>query len=474
MKHRCILLLGLLLVSLWTTMAFAQVDGNLTFDASNSTSRKAFEYHVKNESGLYVKSNISEVEEVRGSYRMYAYDKHNEVLYVVNEVGNFAITLSREQVRLMKRNKDVPRLSGANLEDAISKATLESRMQMAKRNEVRENELREERRRAEMARRQREAEERRKEELRQEQERLEQERREKEREAQRKKDYFNSHNANFIPTNGAKLSCSYDDCGIETEEDSVFLISLDGNFIYYLTSEPFQIGETISKLHGAPIPSEMSNSNAFKFHCEVFKDSIPREEITQEFVEKFNSLQYEMGVEKVKNAAPHGYFLNWDWDQNPNLTFRCNFFNLAPRTIKEMVIHWQLTDDDEEVLKTGVFRAAGLNVKPYLWRAMKWSHSSFTVPEEATNMYLTKVMIRYTNNETEVLGEDDIFTNEENEVLPGQPTDGEEYEYDQAEVGYKRPQAPSVVSPKKKIMRVTPGQPIRRVKRNNSRSDVFN
>ena len=105
---------------------------------------------------------------------------------------------------------------------------------------------------------------------------------------------------------------------------------------------------------------------------------------------------------------------------------------------------------------------------------MKWSHSSFTVPDEATNMNLTKVMIRYTNNETEVLGEDDIFTNEENEVLPGQPTDGEEYEYDEAEVGYKRPQAPSVVSPKKKIMRVTPGQPIRRVKRNNSRSDVFN
>lgn len=188
MKHRCILLLGLLLVSLWTTMAFAQVNGDLTFDASNSTSRKAFEYHVKNESGLYVKSNISEVEEVRGSYRMYAYDKHNEVLYVVNEVGNFAITLSREQVRLMKRNKDVPRLSGSDLEDAIAKATLESRRQMAKHNEVREDELREERRRAEMARRQREAEERRKEELRQEQERLEQERREKEREAQRKKD----------------------------------------------------------------------------------------------------------------------------------------------------------------------------------------------------------------------------------------------------------------------------------------------
>ena len=155
MKHRCILLLGLWLVSLWTTMAFAQVDGNLTFDASNSTSRKAFEYHVKNESGLYVKSNISEVEEVRGSYRMYAYDKHNEVLYVVNEVGNIAITLSREQVRLMKRNKDVPRLSGSDLEDAIAKATLESRRQMAKHNEVREDELREERRRAEMARRQR-------------------------------------------------------------------------------------------------------------------------------------------------------------------------------------------------------------------------------------------------------------------------------------------------------------------------------
>ena len=37
------------------------------------------------------------------------------LLYVVNETGNYAVTLTREQIRLMKRNKDVPHLRGDDL-----------------------------------------------------------------------------------------------------------------------------------------------------------------------------------------------------------------------------------------------------------------------------------------------------------------------------------------------------------------------
>ena len=65
-----------------------------------------------------------------------------------------------------------------------------------------------------------------------------------------------------------------DDCDKVTEADSVYMVNMDGKFLYYITDEPFQIGETIHKVHVSTVPAKMSSGSGFKLHCEVFKDSI--------------------------------------------------------------------------------------------------------------------------------------------------------------------------------------------------------
>ena len=113
--------------------------------------------------------------------------------------------------------------------------------------------------------------------------------------------------------------------------------------------------------------------------------------------------------------------------------FRCNFFNLDSRTIKEMVLYWELLNAHSEPVKTGSLKMTGVQIKPNIWRAAKWSHTSVEVPEEVAQFRLSKVSIRYTNNEVVSLSPADIFSNSDAEVLPGVPVNGEEYEYEETE-----------------------------------------
>ena len=262
-----------------------------------------------------------------------------------------------------------------------------------------------------------------------------------------------------------------DDCDKVTEADSVYMVNMDGKFLYYITDEPFQIGETIHKVHVSTVPAKMSSGSGFKLHCEVFKDSIMHEEVTDEFVKRMNQLQYEIGVEKVRQKAPHGYFLNWGWESNPNLMFRCNFFNLDSRTIKEMVLYWELLNAHSEPVKTGSLKMTGVQIKPNTWRAAKWSHTSVEVPEEVAQFRLSKVSIRYTNNEVVSLSPADIFSNSDAEVLPGVPVNGEEYEYEETEMSRPRTAAPKAKAahPSTKVnSKISP-----RVKKSDS-NDLFN
>lgn len=471
MKNRFLLFISLCWVSFCSYVAMAQTVGTEDLKIVEANHLKAFVCYTLDEQGLYRECNVEDVAMVKAPYRMYAYDKHGGVLYVVSAAGNFAVELTREQVRLMKRNKDVPYLRGSRLEGAIRVATIQAKNMMGQHNEMRKGELQKERQRDEAECFRREAEEQRREEAR----KVEEARKAKEREAARRQEYLHNHLWNVVPTNGASLPCLLGNCGKVTKADSVFMVNMDGKFIYYITEEPFQIGETINKVHLSTLPAMMSNSNLFKYHCEVFKDSIMRKAVSEDFVKRMNQLQYEVGVEKVKEKAPHGYFLNWKWDKNPNLTFRCNFFNLDSRTIKEMTLHWVLQNKDKKDLKSGVLKMKNVDIKPYLWRAAKWSYTSVEVPEEATGLLLQKVVIRYTNNEVATLTADDIFTNGEGEVLSGVPLNGEEYEYDETEMSGSRAASPtkSAPQPTKRTKTTSTTAPQSTAKTMNA-NDVFN
>lgn len=466
-KNRILLFVGLCLMSLCSCLAMAQTLGTEDLNVINSKKVQAFVSYALDQQGFYRENDVSKVTMVNAPYRMYAYDKHDGVLYVVNETGNYAVTLTREQIRLMKRNKDVPHLRGDDLAILTRQVTTQVRKLVKQHNDMRTNELQQLKRRDEEERaKQAEAER-----FREEQRKLEEARRAAAREAALKEEYRRTHLWNVVPTHGASLTCIMDDCDKVTEADSVYMVNMDGKFLYYITDEPFQIGETIHKVHVSTVPAKMSNGSGFKLHCEVFKDSIMHEEVTDEFVKRMNQLQYEIGVEKVRQKAPHGYFLNWGWESNPNLMFRCNFFNLDSRTVKEMVLYWELLNAHSEPVKTGSLKMTGVQIKPNTWRAAKWSHTSVEVPEEVAQFRLSKVSIRYTNNEVVSLSPADIFSNSDAEVLPGVPVNGEEYEYEETEMSRPRiaaPKAKGAHQSTKVNSKISP-----RVKKSDS-NDLFN
>ena len=107
-----------------------------------------------------------------------------------------------------------------------------------------------------------------------------------------------------------------------------------------------------------------------------------------------------------------------------------------------MVLYWELLNAHNEPVKTGSLKMTGVQIKPNTWRAAKWSHTSVEVPEEVAQFRLSKVSIRYTNNEVVSLSPADIFSNSDAEVVPGVPVNGEEYEYEETEMSRPRTVAP--------------------------------
>lgn len=83
----------------------AQTLGTEDLNVINSKKVQAFVSYALDQQGFYRENDVSKVTMVNAPYRMYAYDKHDGVLYVVNETGNYAVTLTREQIRPMTSAK---------------------------------------------------------------------------------------------------------------------------------------------------------------------------------------------------------------------------------------------------------------------------------------------------------------------------------------------------------------------------------
>lgn len=395
------------------------------FDDNNSSKREAIYLFEKNAQGIYVQSALSTVARVEAPYQVYAYDEYQGVLYVKTSEGNFAIHLSKAMERVMKRHKEVPRYEGSELKNRVVRANNSVKDNIDWLNQKREEEIAAEKAAAEkreQARKREEAE-------RLQREREEREAREEEaREEARIEHYRDTESWQKAPTGGATLECIYDDCGNEFSGDSALIYSISGRYLTYFTVEPFQIGHTILKMHKAVMPHELTSNEDFQFHRKVFADSIPSDDVDEELLNYFNAKQYEMGVEAVQMLAPYGYFLNWNWGRDPNLTFRCNFFNLDKRVVKAVEVSWQLLDADNNLLKSGTFRNNNADIQPFKWRGMWWEKTKITVPEDAARLSFTKAVIFYKNGQHVTLSGDDFYCNtDEDAILPGQPTDGEEY-----------------------------------------------
>lgn len=100
--------------------------------AENSTVRKAISLWRKDSQGLWHEESGTVLARVGGTLRSYAYDRENRTLFCASPVGNFAVWLTDEAARAVRRDKSLPRLKLAEIaplveqENAVLRARFDS------------------------------------------------------------------------------------------------------------------------------------------------------------------------------------------------------------------------------------------------------------------------------------------------------------------------------------------------------------
>lgn len=368
----------------------------------NSETSVALVLYEPDDQGIYHRQVNYPVNVMESSATCYAYDKKNKRLYLSTQFGNYAITLNDAMAAQVKKDKNIPHLSGKELEDKIASVsrTLDDkfeRMNANRRQFIADSiASAQERERLAAIERERLAAI----------ERVHQDSIRQERIAQCR----NIHVWNWAPVPEGRVSCDYCDNSFWVS-DSIQIVALHNDKVYYLKNHDGYLGIPHTQLHGTTIPFSWRDYEPFTLHLDAFADSIelsPR--IDGEKVEQKNKELTQKFINAVAKKAPYGFFLEWDWDDSYSMvTFDFSFLNTNKKTIKYIDVYWKITNDVNDVRKTGHFKGTG-PVAQYETGHWTWENSSYFVAGDATTMELTKVIITYMNGSQQTLSKKMIYT----------------------------------------------------------------
>lgn len=357
------------------------------YNENNSLMRKALVLYQRDAKGFYQKSENVSLSEVKNISEIYAYDKKSHELYIMTSNGNCVITVADNYAKFLKKNKNIPQLKGAELnaavlgvskrleehfallnqqrqrriEDSIAKAKADS-IEKAKQDSIRLITLRNQR-----------------------------------------ENYRKSHDWHWVPICKTSLKCSLCNEYVYSK-DSLFCIGFRNDTLYYASDENFALGETYMKVHPMHVPSSLKSNSKFQYHFEIFGDTLRnRYKKIMDDPELANYVLISRAADKVKKAAPYGYFGNWGWDSEYGaVSFHFEYTNTNKATIKYIDVYWTITNDVNDVRKTGHFKGTGPLEE---WKSANWNwdYSSYYVAGDASNMVITKVILTYTNGTTKTL-----------------------------------------------------------------------
>ena len=354
-------------------------------------------YKVDN-TGYYHKWTNVPVSTMETSATCYAYDSKAKRLYLSTDYGNFAITLNDEMAKQVKKDKNVPQLSGEELKariNAVNRA-LDDKFEHinANRRHAIEDSIAAVKERDRLAA-------------------LERARQDSIREVQRLAQlqrYRAEHDWHWLPLSLSRLSCTMCDEGFYVR-DSVRVAAICNDTIYYLKSVQGNLGLDVMQIHAMPVSSSMWEYAPFRYHMEAFDDSISTSQgIDREIAEDFNRENALDYLSQLTKKAPYGYFLEWDWDDTYSmLTFEFTYLNTNKKTIKYIDVYWRILNDVDDVRNTGHFKGTG-PLEQYKSARWAWDSSSYFLAGDATRMELTKVIITYMNGSQQTLTKKMIFT----------------------------------------------------------------
>lgn len=390
------------------------------YTSENSFMRKALVLFQKDAKGFYQPSQDVMVDRIYGVTKNYAYDKKTHNLYVLTANGNFVVTLNKDYAKIVKKNKLIPQLKTEEALELSRKYTEDLSFKMEQYNKDRrdsiylarkkfiEDSIAHEKALAEIKKRN--------------------EKIKKDRELA----YKANHDWRSVPTGKIELHCSI--CDKSIAKDSLTCLGIKNDSIYFFTLAKGYYNQKIALEHVAKIPSNLANYKDFKYHCEVYRDSLDsHSKILSNDLVNYLSASFTLeAFKEAKKLAPFGYFGDWGWDNEYGyVTFNFEYTNLNSKTIKYIDVYWYVTNDVNDICGRGNFKGVG-PLKEGASASWEWDDSPYYVSGSASNMSISKVILTYMNGTKQVLSKNMIkFGGEDSKI--DDDDDGMEVDYGESE-----------------------------------------
>lgn len=357
------------------------------FSSENSFMRKEIVSYTKNDKGFYVKTENKMTDVVNGVVENYAYDKKAQNLYVLTETSNVVVTLTKDYAKVIKKNKDIPQLSGEELAKVIERHNeqLSEKFTVLNRqrdqqitdsiNKVRQDSIDEVNRRNAIVAAQNKARE----------------------------DYISSHKFHEVPLGEHSMYCDICEEYINSK-DVFYTLGIRNDSIYYSTIKKGKLGLSYNEVHESEILSSLKSDKDFLYHYEAFKDSLTNDSTDYALVARFlDYAYYDDYWAKLKKVAPFGYVEDWGWDNEYSMvTFHIQYTNTNSKTIKYLTVYFKITNDVGDIRKTGYFRGTG-PLKEDETASWNWDSSSYFTAGDSSNMSITKIVLTYMNGSKQVV-----------------------------------------------------------------------
>lgn len=361
------------------------------FNYLNSSLRKVLALYLPDKDGIFQKSDAQEVKEITEAGLYYAYDKKAKKLYVKTSTGNYEVLLDDYYAKVFKKNKAIPQPKPAEIAVLADRVNQELSEHFSQMNAKRRKEIEAARIKA-----YNDSVAKAKEEAHLMAERIEKLKQERE-------SYIKQHDWRSVPTGNHSLYCTL--CENTFSQDSIWSIGVRNDTIYFVTHKDGDLDLGYMESHAAKVPDDLKAYSLYKYHYEVYKDSIEScvEDLNNDLVGYLNYHNYLGYLANLQKKAPYGYFDGWSWDDEyGTVTFNCTYQNTNKWTIKYIDVYWVVTNDVNDVRGSGHFKGTG-PVGYMHGGSWDWDSSYYFVSGDATNMSISKVIITYMNGKQKVL-----------------------------------------------------------------------
>lgn len=350
---------------------------------------------MKNGNGFYVKNENRMTDVVAGVVENYAYDKKAQNLYVLTENSNVVVTLNKDYAKIIKKNKEIPQLSGEELERVVERHNEQLKNKFSALNRKREQQITDS---IDKAR----------------QDSIDELNRQNALAAARNKareDYVGSHDWHTVPLGNSHMKCDLCDEYIDSK-DVFYTFGIHSDSIYYATVKDGKLGLSYIEAHESKIPATVSGDKDFSYHCEVFKDSLIDDSTDYAHMIRYISYKrYEDYMARLKKAAPFGYIEEWGWNNEYTMvTFNIRYTNTNSKTIKYLAVYFKITNDVGDIRQTGRFQGTG-PLKEGETASWNWDSSSYFTAGDASQMSITKIVLTYMNGTKQVVAGKDLQFN---------------------------------------------------------------